>query len=510
MPEADWTRLSSELAAGLGDKCRCRGWYPRVWQAGAGQADDVGMASIHAEKDEIDVSSAEQIAFRPLPPSWAPEHANSFWGAFANELEFSFRGESDPPAEVVPTDLSDVGMVLGPTIPTHWRAAKGRLVYLPSSRSSRESISLPKAETVMLRWLRARGLECAVSPPGRTAKLLLSRLGGVSRASPLASKEGVKLLSDIAECDNQAMPVKQVMGRLKRVLSSDQVPYTADGFLRGLIDAGLLQMCLRVQCPTCGRYGVHSIGTTGYRVTCPTCLEVYHLPTHAPREIQCVYQARPPFGKPGKADGALTVLLTYRFFSQLLSGSTTPLMSFTLRRPAWPTDSKVEVDLALLWTPLFDRAWQPDIVLAECKMFRKFRHKDITHLGRAARELPGSVVVFATLNEHLTEDEKRLIAPLASRAMSARRRRRPYSRVVVLTGNELCAPIDLRLSWRELGGEHKRMSEYHYMESKLTWLAETTQHLYLGIDPWAWRPRIDPKDIAEVEALVADEGPQLQ
>jgi len=505
-----WSKFTNEIPSGLGDRLRERGWYPRIW-TDEDQSIDMKVASIHAVKDEIDVPSAEHIAFRPLLPSWMPDRLDSHWGAFANELEFSFRGESDPAAEVVPPDFRDAGLVLGPTIPTHWRTGQGGLVYLASSKWYRESIGLPKAERVMLRWLRVRGLVCEISPPGRTARLLLSRLGGLSGASLLATRQGVRLLNKIAGCDNQAMLAGEVVGRLKQALPRDQGPHSVDGFIRGLIDAGLLQMCLRVQCPVCSKHGVFALGVADHKVTCPNCQEEFRLPTHAPREIECVYQARPPFGAPGKADGALTVLLAYRFFSQMLSGSTTPLMSFTLRRPSWPLSKKVEVDLALLWKPFFERAGRPDMVLAECKMFRRFERKDVVHLGRAAREFPGSVIVFATLNDRLTEDEKRLIAPLATRAVSARRRRRPFSRVVVLTGTELCAPIDLRMSWSELGGEHKRMSEYHYMESKLTWLAETTQHLYLGVDPWAWRPRIDPKDVAaEVDMLEDDEEPQLQ
>jgi hypothetical protein len=97
---------------------------------------------------------------------------------------------------------------------------------------------------------------------------------------------------------------------------------------------------------------------------------------------------------------------------------------------------------------------------------------------------PGAVMVFATLRKSLTAKEQRLLRPLVNRGRKYWKSGRPYNPVLILTGNELLADRGPRHEWEKLGDEFKRHARSWGDQRELVSLADATQQIYLGMQPW--------------------------
>ena len=97
---------------------------------------------------------------------------------------------------------------------------------------------------------------------------------------------------------------------------------------------------------------------------------------------------------------------------------------------------------------------------------------------------PGSVLVFATLNESLETAELKMIEALACTERKKRLRGVPYSQVVVLTGIELFSSRGFRECWEGRGGLYEEFHKHRFDFSDLSSLADATQQLYLGMQSW--------------------------
>ena len=110
--------------------------------------------------------------------------------------------------------------------------------------------------------------------------------------------------------------------------------------------------------------------------------------------------------------------------------------------------------------------------------------KDIAKMRDIAREFPGSILVFATLNDDLTATEKKLIKPFVNTCNKYYERDRPKNPVMVLTSNELFSYIPPPYCWKDKGGKHKPFAENSHIHGLLD-ICQATQKIYLGIEPWS-------------------------
>ena len=150
------------------------------------------------------------------------------------------------------------------------------------------------------------------------------------------------------------------------------------------------------------------------------------------KNIKWAYRTIGAYDSPNKSEGTYTVLLLLRFFSdhQMLDGSTTPLMSFNLKKQndADEEEEKIvgkEFDLALFFQ-MFPRD-NIETIFAECKTFGSFTDSDIEKMEILGKKFPDAILTFAKLCD-LTEGEKQSLSGLV---------RRSDNPILVLTGEDL-------------------------------------------------------------------------
>jgi len=156
------------------------------------------------------------------------------------------------------------------------------------------------------------------------------------------------------------------------------------------------------------------------------------------------------------------------------------MLSFTATRG----DKRIEVDLGLFLQRMHYGTLETELLLAECKTFSSFERADIDRMNAVSKEFPGAVIVFATLRDSLKESERMLLRPLVNKGRRYWKTDRPYNPVLILTGNELLTEKNPRSQWEKLGGNHARHSRQWGDRRELVSLADATQQIYLGMQPW--------------------------
>ena len=229
-----------------------------------------------------------------------------------------------------------------------------------------------------------------------------------------------------------------------------------------------------------------------YGLRCPECHAQFPFPKNT-EDIKWAYRTLGAFSSSNQADGAYTVLLTLRFFSVLLRGATTPLMSFEIQKDG---TEPLEADLGLFYqTSKFSES-ETKIILAECKTFNAFEQKDIDRMTDLRDAFPGAILVFAKLTDSLTDEEKDLLLPFIEESWKHYDGDQPYNPIMILTGKELF----LESLWKS------HLDKVQYKD--LIDICYLTQDTHLGrgfrikqrissdqqVNPTPWSPIVKPHD----------------
>jgi hypothetical protein len=126
---------------------------------------------------------------------------------------------------------------------------------------------------------------------------------------------------------------------------------------------------------------------------------------------------------------------------------------------------------------------EPALVFGEAKSFaaESFQQKDIDRMERVATTFPGAFLVFATLKDNLSNDEKSSIGRLALWGRTRLKNGLQRAPVIVLTATEMFSDWDIRQTWQDAGERHKQFSGYYLQLDNLWNLANVTQQLYLDL-----------------------------
>ena len=137
-----------------------------------------------------------------------------------------------------------------------------------------------------------------------------------------------------------------------------------------------------------------------------------------------------------------------------------------------------EVDLALFYKKFKNGYTTPDLFFCECKTEIDFGRKDIDRMEKLAKLFPGSVLVFATLKDHLSATEKKLISNLAKKFRKGLGSR-PINPILILTKNEL-------MSWLFYDEKIKHLIVPHMQFSdEIGHLCDVTTQHYLGLPSYS-------------------------
>ena len=458
-------------------------FYPRIWDQWEAGLDHVKCREIEADITEHDISTdEEEIRFKTLDPKFIMRGTLPT-PRFANELELKFEQGNTLLAEVIPEGGWELIKDLGIFQISEWRVSRKGLVYLSRCSRSTVSLPLPQAEVVFTKWFESKDWRVELSPPGRIAKQMILQLGKENGVWFLAQEGILQLLKKMNSNDQKSAPEEFVRSEVQKI--ANQTKYKRDGeaerIIQRLIDAKVFQLGMEIQCPICTRRSWYSVKAADYELQCLQCLSQVSFPPDS-KKVKWAYRTLGPFSLPNQADGAYTVLLTLRFFSDLLllGGATTPLLSFTAEK----NGMKIEADLALFFQVPGLVNSNYELIFAECKTFNDFQKKDVDRMKDLGKSFPGSVLVFAKLGESLDDDEKRILRLVVNRSRKSRKNGRPFNPILILTGTELFWQSSLS-EWRQKMQEKiKFISSPSGPRSELLEICGSTQQVYLDMGPW--------------------------
>ena len=458
-------------------------FYPRIWDQWEAGLDHVKCREIEADITEHDISTdEEEIRFKTLDPKFIMRGTLPT-PRFANEIELKFEQGNTLLAEVIPEGGWELIKDLGIFQISEWRVSRKGLVYLSRCSRSTVSLPLPQAEVVFTKWFESKDWRVELSPPGRIAKQMILQLGKENGVWFLAQEGILQLLKKMNSNDQKSAPEEFVRSEVQKI--ANQTKYKRDGeaerIIQRLIDAKVFQLGMEIQCPICTRRSWYSVKAADYELQCLQCLSQVSFPPDS-KKVKWAYRTLGPFSLPNQADGAYTVLLTLRFFSDLLllGGATTPLLSFTAEK----NGMKIEADLALFFQVPGLVNSNYELIFAECKTFNDFQKKDVDRMKDLGKSFPGSVLVFAKLGESLDDDEKRILRLVVNRSRKSRKNGRPFNPILILTGTELFWQSSLS-EWRQKMQEKiKFISSPSGPRSELLEICGSTQQVYLDMGPW--------------------------
>ena len=441
--------------------------YPRMWNEWARDSDGVECCDLDGGTDNHDISTnQETIRFKTLDPKFMNRFGGHGEARFANEIELRLYGGEELFAEVIPEGGKRLATAISFSS-FDWRLSRKTLVYLSRHTKSTVDLSLPQAESVVTKWLESKGWKIELSSAGRIAKQMIRQLGGRRATGILATNGIIQLLREMNSGDKESMPEKVLRGKIQKIANQTKYTGTAERILEQLIKSRVFQLGMEIQCPVCTQSSWYSVKGADYQLQCLKCLEEIYFPPES-RQVTWSYRTLGPFRLPKQAYGAYSVLLTLRFFSELLDGATTPLMSFTARKGEI---NEIEADLALFFQVSKFGESKTQLVFAECKTFNDFRKKDTHRMKQLGEAFPGAVLVFATLKECLSQNEKNILQHLVMRSRRYWKADRPFNPVMVLTGRELF------MQW--IGDSHLKNTLWH---EDLLELCDQTQRINVGMN----------------------------
>ena len=420
-----------------------QGNYPSMW--GKLPVDDTrAMRSFSAGTayhDIFDLPANDGVIIKTLAPHIRTQTSLTHTPRFANEIYVRVYNDKLIATSVLPEGFKDLSLVFGPG--THVRASKNSLVRLAYEPENHYQIWTPPSEVIFESWMKVHEWEIEISNAGHIVTQIIKRLG-IGFFEVFAIKGIIKLLDEMK--DEKSLLQKNLWDKIKEIVqrrheTGEILEYDAEGILKSLVDAKVLQPGMKMSCTNCKQSSWYSVEDADYMLRCPRCLESFDFPYKPGAEIKWAYRRLGAFDSPNKSEGIYTTLLLLRFFSdtQMLDGTATPLMSFKLKKEdvADEDEKKIvekEFDLALFFQML--ERDNIETIFAECKTFGKFTEKDIEKMEMLGKKFPDAILSFAKLGD-LTMKEKQSLSELV---------RRSGNRILVLTGEDL-----LRQS---LGKEH--------------------------------------------------------
>jgi hypothetical protein len=461
-------------------------WYPRIWEEGVREIDGAGCCELEAANTKHNLNVyKDTVILKTLDPEFLNEtYRGILQGCFANQIELRVSGSEDLIAEVIPEGGKKMAQESGVSIPG-LRFSKRGIVYLSYTKDWSIPLVLPKAEDIYKGFLRTKEWEVRLSTPGHIAKQILKKLsvyGSVWGLSFLANKELLKLLREKMS-SGKALNKNAFWGEICKIANMETVRTDPKRLLQILNDMKMFRLGIEVQCPTCRRRVWYSITNLDYEVQCTKCDEKFQIPDHSPNEMKWSYRTYGPFSVPAKDSkdhGVFSVLLTLRFFTELLHGATTPIMSFNAKKGG----KEIEADLGVFFKMSKFGYSKVYNILAECKTYNKFKNNDIRKMKLLAEQFPDAILCFSTLNKSLTKKEKELLVRLVNYGRRNRIAGRPFNPVLILTGIELFSHIGPPQCWEKLGGKHEAFTKSFYARGDFQELCEVTQQLYLDVNSW--------------------------
>lgn len=469
-------------------------WYPAIW---------TNQSELMVAPTRPRVTAAENSHYIPLEAetfniqfdALEPSFAEKFGGEarWVNVVKLGDGSYSDGLATVYPENyrdprLPDFGNGIGQILPTR----EGYVAFCRYSGMP-HFWQLESATAAIRRWLEGRQIKARISGSGRATQQIVQTLGGLGRIGAIANREIVKLFDGLSR-----KPINKTMQHdnfRNCVQNAGKGSVWNRNAFQILVDKNAVEIGLEVCCTKCGNWSWYALQFLANELACQLCLKAYAFPATDPgggKSTRWAYRVVGPFAQPNYAQGGYAAALSMRFFSNVLGPQRGKVAWAAGQELTMPDGSKAEADF-ILWyrrEKMFGARFQTQTIFGEAKSFGRdtFTTDDVARMKALAEEFPGSVLVFSTMRApgELSQEEVYRLASLAQWGRH-RERGRDQSRapVIVLTGTELFAEYSLSHEWKALGGRHAELISPAYVRiENLHILADLTQQLYLGLEPY--------------------------
>jgi hypothetical protein len=462
----------------------CQNWYPHMWDEFTHVRGRVRCSQLVAEARNIQITD-ETASLRI--PALAPEFMAKIYRGrrwrYANDLTISIYGSTDFRTAVIPPDQQSVSRLFGLGLSDQWRIGPGGVTFLGALDNWVVDLQQPDPRDVASSVLASKGWQkFAISSAGNIAYQMVRHLGGPHAIGLLRSR----LLIEYLECLSQGVGrydlAETFFAQMNRINESSLIKSEIPRLVRRYTDAKIFTLGIEVQCPVCTQHSWHAADAIRYDIQCQRCLSQSSLPIHDPRTgLKWAYKAHGPFAAPKRGGGSYSALLSVDFLSSFHHPATSTCLSFTAKSSS---GRGIEADFMMFYRG--SAFWESEIewIFGECKTFNAFKQEDIDRMQVVADHFPNGVIVFSTLRDQFSQEEKDILTPFVERCRAYGKLDRPRNPVLLLTGTELFAGslFGPPRCWGEKGG---RFAAYANISvGSLLALCEITQSLYLDLGGW--------------------------
>lgn len=452
-------------------------WYPRIWESEVRRAHGVQVPELRSSEQSQDCPvNDSHISFNTVAPRFASTR-KSGGSRFVNVV--NLRSYDAPDLATVIPNVTNLSSILGPNTIGNVRCSREGIAVL-SRGEERIQLRVPHGLQVFRCALQQIG-DVQLSAAGRIADRMITLLGGPSRAGLVANIDLLNMFEKAATCVSRDILYGELLALLTRINGSNAD--LARRRIAAMLAQQIIKLGLRLQCGTCSQHGWFALDELRDNLRCNFCLDAIRFPTNQPpSQPLWSYRALGPFGVRGFANGAYVVAAALRALLEIdRHARTSWVPSFTLTM----SETRREVDFGIYWKPDFPRFHNPLLMLGECKTFDSFSPVDVRRMRELARMMPGAVIVFATLKDNLSAEEKGVIGAFAK--AGRRGWRHP---VVVLTARELTARSGILRCWEDKGmmrgnAIFDKLSQRPLLSAGFVGarrLADATQQLYLDLE----------------------------
>lgn len=455
-----------------------------VWDAEEMRAQRLERAEVHWQETESEVTATEKrFQFDCLRPDFGDEGLLLHGPNWTVIVNISAAALASDLAEVIPPSLGDVSRLLEAPVDRYPITTSSEGLVVRCDRLERRQYwGLVTGTRLFEFWLRSQGVDARVSAAGRTAEEFLRAIGGPLVAVRIGHPELIKMIGRAAHDPGggRVIGYQELQGVLGRMHGGNAA--MMEGHAR-LLNERVLQVHMGSSCPTCDQQNWYPPSDLGDELKCRRCSRTFAFPAgKPPQRRDWAYRPTGPFAVPNYAHGAYTVALALRFLGTWGLGGRSRSWSVSLEDRTAGT--AFEIDFAAWVGPDVLDHGPPELVLGEAKTFNAFEPSDFARATALLGRFEQSRIVFATLKEKLSDDERLGLQKLADRRRGSAWPNR--GRLIVLTRTELCEQVALAmpLAWRKAGGQYERVAhEYPDAGRGLSELSDATLDLHAG---WRW------------------------
>ena len=428
------------------------------------------------------------VVFQPIAPTFASDY--TFGTArWVNVLSLADYSDRCALATVLPSTVVSephFGLRTGDPL----LVSKEGFVLPQNYGKHRESLRLPSGTNAIIDWFSRCGIKAVASDAGRVAEQVIVSLGGLWGASILQDARTLHLLDKMSKSTRQRLDiVEEYRDRTAHVSDWRRVMAQREwgdvgGWLDQFVEAGALKLGLSVQCSHCSKENWYGLDDLAEVVSCERCLKEFGFPQGGLdyKNTPWRFRVAGPYSVPNYANGAYATVLALQCLTRGLCFGHNHA-TFCTGLDLKFSERRLEIDFACWYKRgIFSEVEEAVFIIGETKSFGKnsFARSDVDRLKAVGERIPGTCLVFATLKDNISPEERRHLVRVARWGRIPDATGRPRNPVVVLTGTELFADISVRAAWDKAGGQRKSVSG---QTDGLDSFADATQQVYLGLEP---------------------------